>query len=612
MPTRFGPEDEDAFLATRDSLLESYREASEGREDAPDGFVASTMLEYKWGYGDGRITDWRRTDLADLLLGHFPRKINVDEDDILRVTPEVADFLSFLDQRGLLTGDPLPSLRRELDALVPEFVDAMQDPSRFGMAKRLVAQMRSDGVDIGEQSAIDQWLDDFNARAIEERDDILAAPGIEPEALPAIELPPTEELERTAAASPTLARLTGFARYVGRGRKLTQQGFLALADGRALVDSLGTGDTFDDRIGGRVFRTRSTAGLPVLDLTFRWARAAGFVKVQHGRVSITKRGGALGAKPLEDWRAAFEGLLKLESAGPRRARRHGPYFDDEIGLISERLPFWLYERPGLEVDRLKDAAWTAIEAAWILSPDPAIRDSQRRIAGYDVEHVLERFVELGAVTVTDGTMSLTPLGLWATNRRLRELGEVAPVVGEHVGSGAPELLAACAEMPLEIAEREMRSWIDARPGTAASELAEAARSGPLRMLALHALGLAGPGAEAEVRAMLDDAELRPHAQLWLVQHGFESPSSLPPEAMQFVFLEALAAQVDADGPVAAVARFQALGPESDQVAFIDGLLRTDHPRASEILGIIGRYHPARAVAKAARRTAFKRQAIRPS
>ncbi|CAN5645752.1 hypothetical protein BH24CHL9_BH24CHL9_00720 [soil metagenome] len=611
MRTHFGPEDEDAFYAARDDLLEAYRTISEGRDDAPDGFVASIMLEYKWGYGDGRIADWHRHDVEDVLLGHFPRKVTLDDEDLLRVAPDMADFLAFLDHRGLLTGDPLTSLREAATGLVPEFVDAMQDPDRFGMAKGLFAHMRAEGVDIEDPSAIGHWIEDFNARSLEDRDALLE-PLPERSILPAIELPPVDELERAALASSTLGRLTAFARYVGKGRKLTQQGYLTLADGRALVESLGTGDRLDQRIGDRVFTTRSTAELPRLDLTFRWARAAGFVKVQHGRVSATRRGTALGSKPLEDWHAALQGLLKVEAVGPRPRRRYGPFWDVEMAWFVERLPQWLYERPDLELDRLKEVVWKAIEAIYYLSPETEIRESQRRLIGHDVDYLLERFVELGAVTVADGRATLTPLGLWATNRSLRAQGDVAPVVGEQVAASASALLEACAEMPLGLAEREIRSWIETRPETAVTELAEAARSGALPMLALHALSLAGPGAEAEFRALLDDADLRPQAQLWLVGHGYDDPSSLSPEAMQAAFVETLAAQVDADGAVAAVAHFQGLGPESEQLTFIEGLLRVEHPRTAEILGIVGRYHPSKVVAKAARKVAFKRQAIHPS
>ena len=193
-----------------------------------------------------------------------------------------------------------------------------------------------------------------------------------------------------------------------------------------------------------------------------------------------------------------------------------------------------------------------------------------------------------------------------------QAGPLLPVVGELVGSSAAELLAASAEMPLDDAEQEMRSWIEARPDSAARELAEAARSGVLPMMALHALTFARPEAESEVRAMLEIAELRPKAQLWLVGNGYDDDALLSPETLQSLMVETLAAQVDADGAVAAVAHFQGLGPDDEQIHIIEGLLHAEHPRTSEILHVIGRYHPTKTVAKAARKTAFKRQAFSSS
>lgn len=612
MRTRFGPDDGEAFDATRDALLESYRTAVEGSDDAADGFVASMMLEYKWGYGDGHITEWRCADVEDLLLGYFPHKVALDDEDLLRVAPDIADFLGFLDRRGLLSGDPLADLQATARGLAPEFIDAMTDPAHYGMAKGLLDQMRAEGVDPSDESDVQRWLDDFNSRPFEERDAILAGPDTGPRALPPVELPSNDDLERAASESAILARLGAFAEYVGDGRKLTQQGYLTLADGKALVASLETGDRVDERIGDRVFRTRSTAELPKLDLIFRWARAAGFVKVQHGRVSATRRGRAIGSRSLEDWGAAFDGLLKLESSGRRRDRPYGLGWDEAIGWLVERLPAWLYEGPGLELEALKDAVWGTVEVEYVVSSEPVIRESQQRLVGSAVDRIVDRFVELGAVVVTDGTMSLTPLGLWGTNRLLRARGEIAPVVGELAGSSAAELVSATAKMPLDAAEGEIRSWVEARPGSAVAELVEAARSGADPMMALHALTFSGPKAEAEVRAMLEVPELRPQAQMWLVGNGFDDAASLSPEMLQSLIIETLAIQVDADGPVAAVAHFQGLGTEDEQIRMIDDLLRAEHARTSEILELIGRHHPARAVAKAARKTAFKRQAFNSS
>ncbi len=612
MRTRFGVDDEEAFFATRDALVESYLGAVEGPEDPPDGFVASTMLDYKWGYGDGHITRWRRVDIEDLLLGFFPRKVTLDEEDLLHVVPDAADFLSFLDRQGLLRGDPLPDLQATARGFVPAFVDAMSDPANFGMAKGLFGQLDTEGVDIEDEAAVQHWLDDPDTRLDTESDESFGSDGIEPAAFPPIDLPPRAELEVAARASAPLARLTAFAKSVGGGRKLTQKGYLTLADARELVTSLGTGDTLDGRIGEHVFRTRSSAELPVLDHTFRWARAAGFVKVRHRRVSTTKRGDALGSDPLQDWGLASDGLVKLESAGTGEDPRTFLGWDDAVRWLAEWLPVALYGGSGLAADRLQEIVWNSIEADYLVSSDPSIREGQRTVVGHAVDRIVDPFVELGAIAVTDGKFALTPLGLWGTNRWLRAKGEIAPVVGELADAGAAELLAACAEMPLEVAEQEIRAWIEARPETATSELAEVAHSGALPMMALHALSFAGPGAEAEVRAMLKGEDLRPQALLWLVGNGFEDASALSPETMRSLLVETLAVQVDAAGPIAAVAHFQGLGPEDEQIAMLEGLLHAEHPRTSELLGLIGRHHPTKAVAKAARKTAFRRGSFGPS
>lgn len=610
MRTGFDPHDEEAFSAASDELIDSYTSARQAGADA-DTFVASAMLEYKWGYADGRIVDWTRSDLQDLLLGHFPRKVTLDEEDLLGVVPQIKDFLAFLQREGQLTGDPLPELHEELDDLLPDFVVAMQDPANSGPAKRLFAQMGAEGVDVMEPGALDRWVEDFNARPFEERDAILGEPGSEPEPLPPIVLPSEEELAAAVRSSEALARLMAFAQYVGKGRKLTQKGHLGLSDGRALVELLETGDEVDQQIGDKVFKTHSTSELPVLTLTFRWARAAGFVKVRHGDVSITARGTSLGKEPLEDWRAAFEGFLKCDPVAPRYGlslQMRGPFWNEVLVELLGELPFWLYAMGELDLKLYQEAAWQKIENRFHLDREPGVLDHWRRMMDIDIERqILAGLTLLGAVTVADGRVSLTPLGLWATNPMMRARGELAPVIGDHAGADAAELLDACAQMPLDAAEREIRAWVDGRPATAAKELALAARSSELPLMAMHALGFAGPDAEAEVRGLLEVDELRPHAQLWLVRHGFEDPSSLPPETLQTAFLEALAVEIDENGPVAAVALFQSLGPEDEQVRLVEQLVRADHPRASEILEVVGRYHPSKALAKAARKTAFKRR-----
>jgi len=65
--------------------------------------------------------------------------------------------------------------------------------------------------------------------------------------------------------------------------------------------------------------TRSSIELPVLRLVFTWAKKAGVLRVQHGKVLATKRGLALAADPAGMFDKALDALLAL---GPVTAQRH--------------------------------------------------------------------------------------------------------------------------------------------------------------------------------------------------------------------------------------------------------------------------------------------------
>ena len=59
-------------------------------------------------------------------------------------------------------------------------------------------------------------------------------------------------LEAAAEQAPLIGQVRSFLTWAGPGRKLTATGRIGLADARHLVELLGTGDTIDPEIGGRV------------------------------------------------------------------------------------------------------------------------------------------------------------------------------------------------------------------------------------------------------------------------------------------------------------------------------------------------------------------------
>src|SRR5262249_11627326 len=112
-----------------------------------------------------------------------------------------------------------------------------------------------------------------------------------------------------------------------------------------------------------------------------------------------------------------------------------------------------------------------------------------------------------------GMVRVTPLGLYAIRTRMREADVDAPVLGELAEGDARTLLDGIGHFPEGSMRAETEQWLKGRsPGDAARDLLAAARGtdggAPLRRLTCQqALALAGPDAEPEVRAVLDDPQL---------------------------------------------------------------------------------------------------------
>jgi hypothetical protein len=120
-----------------------------------------------------------------------------------------------------------------------------------------------------------------------------------------------------------------FLAWIGDGRKLTQTGRLGLADARHLVESLGTGDTFDPKIGDRVFKTKSSEQLVNLNRIVEWTKAARLVRVTGTRHVPVKKNAALADKPLDLVLALVAAYPRLGKAiFPRNTWRQSIVGDD--------------------------------------------------------------------------------------------------------------------------------------------------------------------------------------------------------------------------------------------------------------------------------------------
>lgn len=225
---------------------------------------------------------------------------------------------------------------------------------------------------------------------------------------------------------------------------------------------------------------------------------------------------------------------------------------------------------------------------------------------------IETLADLGVVDLgTDEdagglTVTLSRLGIWGAHGRLRARGWQLPVAGQLAHDRAAVLLAALAEYDAEEGEAEIAAWLARRAaGEAATELMDAARQGSpgLRGAAFAVLDRVGDEAVPAVRQTLDDPVLRPHAVVWLRDHGEQAELSRGDQ--EWLLVDLGAGLLEEAQPEDVVAELLPDLPPGGQAKLVAGLWQVDHPGLIGLLTALAEHHHDPAVAKAARKAALK-------
>jgi hypothetical protein len=268
-----------------EELVGRYARWLGGDVDHEDLANLDLMLTVRRDYFDADPLEWGEGDVTELLLGVFPRKVQADP-RLLRTGPGVlAAFLGYLEKTGQLRGSGLHQVHAELAEAAPRFAVAMQDSSRFGMAKSLLGSMCADGVDVEDETAVQEWIEAFNDRPYAERkaltDDVVPADLDDgPTVLPPVSLPGDDELRAAAAAAALVRQVAELLTYVGpEGRAVTQTGALRLIDAKALAATCG-----DENRLHRQREVRRMADLPGVTEAYELALQAGLLDVTSTRV----------------------------------------------------------------------------------------------------------------------------------------------------------------------------------------------------------------------------------------------------------------------------------------------------------------------------------------
>jgi hypothetical protein len=409
--------------------------------------------------------------------------------------------------------------------------------------------------------------------------------------MPPVRLASRDQLAAAARVAPLLRVARDLAAWAGTARPLAADGGLTPADTEMAARAL---DLSPDEVRAA------------------WAVATGngMAAVSAGTAGPGERLGVLEAGPpdaaLDLWCAALRTILGRENLD---------------GLVTA-----LYTAGrAVRLDALFEAYAAAVGALTVSGEgdtaaepgpsDPGGSGDGREEPGHAFSPGLELLADLGVIELGADdadeedaglTVSLSPLGLWAVRERLSERGWRVPVLGGSASGDAAAVLQVLADYDAEDGEAEIAAWLAQRtPERAAEELTEAASAGSpgLRGAAFAVMDRVGEAAVPAVRRAMADPVLRPHAAVWLREHGVEV--SLSREDSAWLLVDLGAGLLEEAAPDDVVAELLPELPPHAQAELVAGLWRVDHPGVTELLTTLSDHHPEPDVAKAARKAAFK-------
>lgn len=485
-------------------LVERFADWAPGDADVEDLGNLDLFLSVRRDYLDADPCTWLEGDVETLLLEVFPRKVQSDP-SLLGSGPAVLGrFLRWLDSTGRLRGSGIHQVEAELAEVAPHFAAAMNDSSRFGMAKTLFAGVSLDDID-------------------------LPLPAVtEPLVLPPVTLADETELRRLAAAAPLVARVGALLSYVGpQGRPVTQTGALRVADAKELAPTLGD----DDRLQRPTHwqrPVRRMADLSGVSEAYELAVAAGLLDVSGSKVR----------RDLS--RPGATDVLARTAELATSALSLGVFLGETPPLMA-----WLVDAVDAALPGILGLLYAAGEpvpldmVAGDLAHELGIADDDRTptVRAY-LERAVERYGRLGVVDrlgvhvpaerqwlgaegAQATSVALTPLGVWWLQHVLPEFGVRTPLIGELASATARELCAALPGHSEQSGRAEIAAWTAARgPEEAARQLAAllADTDVACRQVAVMLLDEL-PGAAVAVRPLLDDPAARAYARFWLESHG---------------------------------------------------------------------------------------------
>ena len=479
-----------------------------------------------------------------------------------------------------------------------------------------MSQNRFGAFDVDADS--DAGTDDIDLTSLKEAFEL-------PDSLPPIRLPSIAELAAQARQAPMAGQLGALAMWVGSGRRVDEEGDLSPADAAAAsaaadvatddfaflweyaiaADWLSYDDVDDDLVLPGEAAEAWTDDTDE-DVCFAWFVTLGAV------LNETLEVAAAAGAPRDDDEDGEDG--EDEGDEPDDDGDGEPALDF-LGLpLALAILLFTSRAEGVPRAELAEVFWADAAVDMTQAQAAVAREEWLAAYGDPVGLLLGKLAELAAITDAGGTVRLTPLALADLRDRLVEEGVDIPLLPPTAAElTAEELLAMAEGVSEEEFYAESAAWAAARGAdTAARELLDLGAHGDPgdRLLAVAAVTRIGPAAAPAWQDSLNVPPMSGYAKITLATLE-DGACPAPPEpspadvAWMATDLLALACDDEYPDPDELVATFNEAVPTGGEEALFDAMSRGVHPDAVAVLNHVGKYHPDKRVAKAARTAAHK-------
>ena len=157
-----------------EKVAREFLESDEATDLPADAEMAAhTLVGYQASWMADDPLRWSPMVVEMCLLHWMPRKVILKGDEMDAFPPTLRALVRYAGRRRGLPDHLVAETLEAVDRFTPDFVEAMKNPGSESYANNLWRAMEREGVDVGDHEKVSAWIERFNERPIEERDQIL-------------------------------------------------------------------------------------------------------------------------------------------------------------------------------------------------------------------------------------------------------------------------------------------------------------------------------------------------------------------------------------------------------------------------------------------------------